>query len=188
MNFKFILVCLLFLVSRAAYSQKQIRNANWGWSKDSVKKSEKLKLIAESKDALIYSGTLANKEFDINYQFIKNKLTEVYYMYSETHVNSNNYIYSYDYLKEILIKKYDQPLTNDVIWKNDLYKDDKDGWGIACSAGHVVFKTIWETDDTTIILICTGENFKTNLAIVYKSRKFQDQINKDKDEQNVKDF
>ena len=188
MTSKLLLFYLTFFISLSSFGQKQIRNANWGWTKDSVKKSETLKLISETKDDLLYSGTLANKKFTISYKFTKNKLTQVYYIYSESHVNKNNYISTFDELKSILTKKYDTPVTDQIIWKNDLYKDDEDSWGLACSAGHVTFKASWENSETNVMLVCTGENFDISLGIVYTSKNFLNLINKDKDEQNDKDF
>jgi len=188
MNSTFLSICFTFFVSTSLFGQKQIRNANWGWSKDSVKKSETLKLISETKDDLLYSGTLANKKFSITYRFTKNKLTQVYYIYSESHINKNNYISNYNDLKSILTKKYGDPIADQVSWKNDLYRDNEDNWGLACSAGHVVFKSIWENPETDIVLVCTGENFDITLGIVYTSKKFKDLMNNEKEQQNDNDF
>lgn len=179
---------LFFVMTNFAFGQKQIRNANWGWTKESVKKSETLKLISETKNELMYSGTLGNKKFNILYDFTKNKLTQVCYIYSESHVNNNNYISTYDDLKNILIKKYDTTATDQIIWKNNLYKDNEDDWGMACSAGHVTFKATWENSDTYVMLACIGENFKISLGIVYTSKNYLTLINSEKDEQNEKDF
>jgi len=188
MNSKLLLIVLFSVLTNFTFGQKQIRNANWGWTKDSVKKSETLKLISDTKDYLMYSGTLGNKKFSISYKFTKNKLTQVYYIYSESHVNKNNYISTFDDLKNILTKKYDTTVTDQIIWKNDLYKDNEDDWGMACSAGHVTFRATWENSDTNVILVCTGENFDISLGIVYTSKKYLNLINKEKDEQNDKDF
>jgi hypothetical protein len=188
MIFKTILLFTLLIFSLTGYGQKQIRNANWGWSKDSVKKYESLKLISESKDNLMYSGTLDSKKFVIQYRFTKNKLTQVYYIYDETHVNKNNYITSYNGLKGILTRKYNEAITDQIFWKNDLYKDTEDDWGLACSAGHVTFKASWENSETSVILVCTGENFGISLGIVYTSKYYLNLIKEETENQNDKDF
>ena len=188
MKFKTFIFVMLLLTTTLCFGQKQIRNANWGWNKDSVKKSETLKLLSETKDHLIYSGTLANCKFAISYKFIKNKLTGVVYIYSETHVNQNNYISTYENLKDILTKKYDTTVTDEIIWKNDLYKDNKDDWGLACSEGDVVFKSTWTNKYMDITLVCAGENFNISLGIVYTSKEFSTLITKENEDQNDKDF
>jgi hypothetical protein len=188
MKSKVFLLFLFLTITNLALAQKQIRNASWGWSKDSVKRSETLKLISDTKDGLMYSGTLGNQKFSISYKFIKNKLTQVFYIYSEKHVNKNNYISTYEDLKGVLSKKYDVPITDEIIWKDDLYKDNENDWGMACRAGHVTFKTRWENSETDITLICAGENFDITLGIIYTSKYFLTLITKEKDEQNEKDF
>lgn len=188
MKIHLLFTIAIFTLNSISYSQKQIRNANWGWSRDSVKKSENLKLISGNKDRLLYFGSLANDKYSIAYKFTKNKLTEVTYAYMEKHINLNNYISAYDKIQDILTKKYGEPLKDETIWKDDLYKNNPNNFGLACSAGHVSFISTWENSDTHIMLLCTGENFDITVGILYSSLEYSNLEKQKSEEQNNKDF
>ena len=129
---------------------------------------------------MLYKGNLGGKKFYISYSFTDNKLSRVVYIYNETHSNDNNYITSYDELKEVLTTKY-QELRSAVTWKNDLFKDDEDKWGLAISAGHLALKSIWETENTNITLACAGENYEITLGIVYTGKSYFDLLKSERD-------
>lgn len=188
MKVKAILFTTIFLATTSVYAQRHIRNADWGWAKDSVKKYETLKLIDQPKEGLRYFGILDDKRFKILYQFIENKFVAAYYSYVDMHINSNIYITSYNQLKDILIKKYGTPLTDEKIWKHDRYKNEEENWGRSCRAGHVVFKSTWENKDTHVELTCIGDDYDILLDIVYRSKQYASLTKKSATDQNEKDF
>ena len=87
--------------------------------------------------------------------------------------NKNDYIADYKNLKEILAEKYGSPLFDREVWKNELYRDDYQDWGLAISVGHLVYATQWETDKTYISILLQGDNFKINLGIYYESKQLK---------------
>lgn len=67
------------------------------------------------------------------YVFVRGKLVRTKYVIVEEHSNRNDYIRDYKSLKTQLSKKYGAPIEDETIWKNSLYKDDREEWGFAVS-------------------------------------------------------
>jgi hypothetical protein len=94
----------------------------------------------------------------------------------EQYTNKNSYIDDYMKLKEILIDKYGEPDDkwwlnnsdyNEIVWLNDLYKDDPEHWGLAISMGYLGYQNCWTINGTSIALKLSGNNYKIDLGIVY---------------------
>lgn len=188
---KKILLLLFLCISLVCKAQKHdIREVNWGWSMSKVKDAEKLKILKQDVQRIIYEGTLDNKNFDIDYQFINSKLVRVFYLYEGKHVNMNSYIEDYNDLKKILADKYNNNIYDSTIWKDDLFKDKAEDVGLACSVGHVVFHSRWISNDekTQVDLVCGGENYTITLGVIYTSIQFQNLIDKRTQEKNLNDF
>jgi hypothetical protein len=188
---KIILLLLALGISMFCKAQKHdLREVNWGWSMSKVKEAEKLKILKEDDSHLRYQGTLDNKSFVIDYQFINSKLVRSLYIYEGSHVNMNNYIEDYNDLKKILSEKYSNNVYDSTIWKDDLFKDKAEDVGLACSVGHVSFHSRWISNDekTQVDLICGGENYAITLGIVYTSTQFQSLIDKRTQEKIRNDF
>jgi len=164
------------------------RNSRWGMNKSQVKQTEKIELVNESKDMLIYKGTVADFNCAIVYIFAYDKLVRTKYVIDEEHVYKNDYIYDYVKLKDGLQKKYGKPKDSKSIWKNDLYKDEPQDWGLAISIGHLVYFTTWETPRTIITLALYGENYEITLAIEYKSKELAELEEKKKEDEVFDDF
>ena len=89
----------------------------------------------------------------------------------------------YRQLRELLYRKYGKPsevaldstqkptenFLDDMSWRNDLYRDDFEDWGLAVSIGQVTFSASWVSNRAEIDLILCGDNYDITLAIEYKS-------------------
>ncbi|KUK85838.1 MAG: hypothetical protein XE02_1444 [Mesotoga infera] len=62
----------------------------------------------------------------------------------------------------------------EIDWKDNLYRDDKNNWGLAISIGDLSYGLIWETPTTDIELILDGNNYEVNLRIRYFSKKLKE--------------
>lgn len=164
------------------------RSTNWGMSKTQVKATEKMKLIKEYEDLLSYNGSVGELNCNIIYIFVGNKLVRSKYFFINEHFIKNDYIYDYNILKDMLEKKYGKPIDESQIWKNNLYKDDKENWGLAISIGHLLYYTIWETPSTIITLALDGDNFEINLQIEYSSKKLKTLEEKQKGKKILENF
>lgn len=104
------------------------------------------------------------------------------------HINKNDYIDDYKDFKKIITKKYGRPKQDEIIWKNDLFKDSYSDWGRAVSIGHLFYLSTWETPCTEIMLWLTGDNFKIDCLVKYTGKKFAKSIEKVKDQKRLDSF
>lgn len=143
------------------------RNATWGMSKEEVEKVEVEDKISDDGKSLLYSTQVNNLNAALLYRFVDNQLVRTGYVIEENYTNENQYIYDFDDLKKALSEKYGNPISDDVIWHSDLYKDDVDEWGFAVSLGDLEYIAKWDTGETDITLRLFGNNYDINLLIVY---------------------
>lgn len=145
----------------------QFRGIDWGTTISQAKKSEQLELYLSNDKILIYKGKLSTYDVTISYFFEQGLLRSGMYSLEENYVNDNNYIAAFEDLKSQLTIKYADPSEDRLIWKNNLYRDDPDRYGMAISAGHLEYRTIWNIDGTRIGLTLSGENYECELNIIY---------------------
>lgn len=169
-------------------SQKEVeftfRKTHWGMTQDQVKESETLHNYDGDESTLIYTDVINNKDVSLTYNFVDDKLVNALYTSLEKHENKNLYIDDYNAFKVILVEKYGEP-TNDVVkWRSDTFKNRESDYGLAVSTGHLAYAASWETPDTDIGVILTGDNFEISLSIIYQSKKLKDLWNTNNKEEN----
>ena len=151
------------------------RRANWRMTIDEVKNMEEDEPVLEKEDILFYEDTLLGLDVDIMYIFLDNQLFKGTYLIREEYENKNNYLDDYEKLRKALIEKYGKPIlgegSDDVEWKNPLYKDEPHEYGFAVSIGHLEYYTLWEKnsngEDTAISIRLSGENHDITLNLSY---------------------
>ena len=173
-----VLISLLTL-TMATFSQISdfgFRNARWGVSPDQVKKTESGVKWQESESdygpVLYFETEIALLEARALFYFVKNSFEKGTYLITEEHADVRQYLIDHNTLKEILSKKYGKPSEEKEIWLNDLYKNDRQKWGIAISKGHLILTSTWEeaVDTQGIVkLTLTGDNNNVDLNIQYES-------------------
>ena len=153
-----------------AKSGYDFRKVNWGMSKLQVKATESGKPRKENHSVLEYEGRVTNKKVFIIYFFTENKLVRAKYSFAEKHSNGNDYITDYKDLKDSLKKKYGKPMITNILWVDDTFKSKQSVWGVAISYGHLMYFSKWETKETDINLLLSGEDFDTELVAEYSSK------------------
>lgn len=146
------------------------RKTNWGMSKSQVKTTEDGKILRND-HLLAYEGDVAGLDTLIVYIFIDNKLVRAKYIFIEKHSNRTDYISDYSSIKKILNKKYGEPVDDKTYWKNDLYKNDYQDWGMALAVGHLSKYSNWKFSDTEVWLSITGDNYEISHSAEYSSVK-----------------
>lgn len=157
------------MVPIALFSQEQkpFRNVSWGMTKAEVKKTESGKPTFDKDNFIAYDVSIDNIEFDLLYNFENGKLFNAMLIYKAKHVSTERYYEAFVNISETVDSKYGAH-TDQTKWVDDLYKKDRGNWGLACSAGHVNFRYVWEGySGTNIALIMGGDNFKITLALMY---------------------
>lgn len=173
---RIVLVGLLvvFFAELSFADEYNFRKTKWGMSIAQVKSSEPLDVVKEDENLLGYKTNVIGKDVLVAYFFIDNQLVRARYVLAESHTNKNDFITDYNDFKEILTKKYGKPKQDETFWKNDLYKDDYSDWGTAISIGHLVYLSSWETQDTEINNVLTGDNFDISCIVEYSSKNLKE--------------
>lgn len=167
-----VVVLLLGSLALAEANTPDFRNVTWGMSQEEVMNAE---TVGEPKeqdaDALLYGDiTIDSKECELLYSFKSDHLVGSAYFFKNEHTNLNDYIDDFQSIKSLLNKKYGESVSDDVIWKNDLFKDNYQSWGTAISMDHLVYRTEWQTERTKVLLILSGDNYEVHLFIGYYSK------------------
>lgn len=149
------------------------RDTRWGESKGKVIAAEGQPVVNEGA-SVAFKGEVAGKEVLISYHFVEDQLVSGRYILVEEYTFKNQYIDVFDEFKDLLAKKYGKPVLDVIHWENELFRDEPGEWGQAVSVGHVTFRAKWITDQTDIVLLLGGSNFKSFLAIDYSSRALKD--------------
>ena len=170
------------------FSDNGFRKSKWGESISTVKTNEKLEVIDESNSLLAYKTKISGIETIVGYLFTEGKLTTGRYLITEKHSNKNDYINDYNNLKELLEKKYGKPEKEEKLWKNDLYKDDYSQWGFAVSLGHLLYYSTWETENSEISIILSGENYEIKLMTEFNSLELKEFKKKVIEKKNLNKF
>lgn len=185
-RFLITILCIAFLVS--LNSEPVFRGSEWGMSIEEVKAIENADLMDESTEQIFYRGTIAGLKTIIVYEFFRNQLTSCGYMIDETYTNKNEHINNFQKLKELLTKKYGEPLNDNVTWDNDLFRDDPSQYGMAISIGHLSFRVDWKKDNLQLTMILYGKNYDIVHGIFYSSPALQKQADKAKEEDVLNDL
>ena len=76
---RYLLFFLLFFIFSWSLYSSDIRDTNWGMTKNQVKKIEKEKLIGEDELTLRYFTIINKLEFKLEYEFRNDSLKKVLY-------------------------------------------------------------------------------------------------------------
>jgi len=184
-QFRYFLTIALFISVTCFSAERDLRNVNWGMSKEEVMNNETLTLVEQIDNNLVYFTSVSNLECLLIYEFVNNKLYSANYVFSEEHTTQNQYINDYFTIKGLLEKKYGEPVNYEERWNDSLFKSDPDKRGLAVSVGHLSYLISWETNQTEINLLMYGDNFKISTILFYQSKKLTETAQKQKEEKEL---
>lgn len=171
-----LLVITVLATGTVGYASEEapevLRGIKWGMSPDEIIAIEGIAPTDDSNDEVIGFPDVKGGGLSAFLLYYFNEDLECYkatYVFREKHSNDNDYIADYDKLNKALTEKYGAPTAQDVIWKNDLFKDSVKDHGLAVSAGHVVYYTNFETEGTAINQMLIGDNYTINHYLTYTS-------------------
>lgn len=87
----------------------------------------------------------------------------------KTNIIGKDVLIGYYFVENMLVRSR-YILAENHTNKNDYISD----WGTAISLGHLVYYSTWETNETEIASILSGENYRISCVIEYSSRKLKD--------------
>ncbi|RKX66709.1 MAG: hypothetical protein DRP42_02560 [Tenericutes bacterium] len=73
-------------------------------------------------------------------------------------------------------------------WESEFLKSKTQYWGLAISMGSLSYISSWETNNSEITLMLSGDNFEINCVIGYVSKKFKHLIEKEIDKKTGMTF
>ena len=164
------------------------RQTYWGMNREAVKATEGSKFARDQGALTAYEGKISNLGALIVYQFASDKLVGAAYSITEQHSNKNDYIKDYSVMRNALNDKYGSPLIDENQWKNSLYADDRENFGLAVSLGHLQYWSTWETDSTKMFLLLAGDNFKISLKLNYSSTALRPMAEAEKKKESLSEF
>jgi len=165
-------------ISSTAPTIGDFRSNTWGDSIQNVEKIEGVP-IEKSQGFLAYDGSLLTCPVMIAYRFNSDKLYRGMYVFKQNHVDAKAFITDFKMIEEELTNKYGKPSEQFENWKDDLYKDDPSDWGMAIKVGDLTYISTWEIQETEIVLILSGDNFKVNLFLQYTDTVEEKNVKKD---------
>ncbi|UCE42922.1 MAG: hypothetical protein JSV17_08230 [Candidatus Aminicenantes bacterium] len=160
-----------------ADSRKNFRNTRWGMDKAQVVRIEGYPNHRENSgglDIIQYSQKILNMDCMIGYVFAYNKLAKAKYSFLAKYKDKNQYIHSFEKIKNILQQKYGKPKSEKVLWHDKRYQGDHSNWGLALSQGHLEFSSLWKDSETEVQLRVYGGRGRVFLVALYSGLEYMD--------------
>ncbi|MCX6232282.1 MAG: DUF4468 domain-containing protein [Bacteroidetes bacterium] len=169
-----------------------VRNVNWGMSKEQVKEKENLTNISiknETINEINAKLIISSYSCAVFYDFYNNKLVSISMIFDIDHTNKNLFVNDYNDIKKSLISKYGEPKYDKIDWSNELFKDDVNYIGLAISREDVKYNCTWYTEKSKIYLLMSGNEDKNiTIGLIYFDLKDIDRLKKINEEKNKNDF
>lgn len=171
-------VCLLWSLPSLCQDPFQVkpnfRSVKWGASMKDIIKAEGAEPQNKSKssdglDVVGYQGKAGNLDCLYAYYFAEDQLVRGRYIFITPHSGKNLYIDDFRTVSASLTEKYGSPITDQAIWKENLYKNDPSEWGMAVAVGHLILDATWYDNFTNILHRLSGDNFKFTHIVQYES-------------------
>lgn len=155
-------------------SDYDFRETRWGMSRSEVIDAEGTEpTAAEGRVIGFEESDVVGFPAFVYYVFADDKLVRAKYVFAQTHTNETEFVGDFRKVKRALSKKYGGPTSEDTVWKNDLYRDDRQEWGTAIAIGHLAFTATWNHPKTRIDLVLHGDNYNVRLVAEYTSQELK---------------
>ena len=148
------------------------RNAKWGDDKTTVIESETDVDLFDWEANLAGTGKISNYDTLIVYFFDNDALYEGGYMLDCQYTNPEQYISTYDDLKDDLKQQYGEPIEDAIIPTETASQSMIESTGDAQSLeyGYVGYRTRWETETTDIMMGMISQDHEIDLLIIYTDK------------------
>jgi len=165
---------LLFNVSSNLYSQEKvqpkydIRKANWGMTKDEVKKSESAQLMNEDFTTVQYNTDLGSLYY---YFTVEDKLFSAKFVQEDFYQDTDEYINHYERIKSAFLGKSYVVKSCEEKWKKGKVKTATNTLANALFHGDVRLNCVMQNQKTYLEMLLYKDvsNQKTILIIKYES-------------------
>jgi hypothetical protein len=155
-------------VDPSRMSNEGYLTTKWGMTKQEVKDTIGANFNDEE-DSINYEDNVANEKAIVIFNFTQDKLFNVIVGLFLDTTNNDKYIYKFSELENLLVDKYGKPKQKIKRGSKNPYVSDS----LAISLGEGFYKTIWETHESKIILLLSGDKARMKLGIYYVSQKYK---------------
>ncbi|UCF93817.1 MAG: hypothetical protein JSW39_06565 [Desulfobacterales bacterium] len=168
-----IIMVMLVTSARMGWAAEyDFRRTKWGMPQEDVLAAEPMKPVAKNERMLTYQTKILEKNVDLFFLFVQDKLLGATYQLNEDYLRSSKYTQTFNTFKKALTKKYGPPAKEMTVWFNDLYRKKPAERGLALSLGHLEYYAVWETAATNIKCSLRGENYDILCKIEYSSKEY----------------
>ena len=85
----------------------------------------------------------------------------------EKNPEENRYIEVFRKIRDTVTREHGKPADQYTTWKDKLYQDTPNQWGVAVRVGDLLMGYRWKTPKVRIELKIYGDNYLTHLTIRY---------------------
>ena len=167
-----ILILSFYSISYALKIENGFRNTIWGMSKEEVLKVEsgmKFENKELGKKKFIRSEIkITGLKCFLNYIFVEDKLVRAAYLFDEIYQDKSYYQDDFDTLKELLIQKYGELESEDLVDKDAFY------FKVDSNTENYIHRIAWKTNDTEIALFLDKSGSEIDVFITYDSIKLME--------------
>jgi hypothetical protein len=144
------------------------RNVNWGATGDEVKRLMKDTPISDTPSVISFADTVDYLQAYCGFVLAGGRFVRGGYLITETHVNDNTFLSDFDRIDALLTKKYGKPSRSGRVWRDDLYRDRLNDWGMAVKTGHLTVQSEWRIGKVEVVHRLRGDNFRVEHRIDYQ--------------------
>ena len=183
---KKIILMILLLIILQILSAIDFRDCNWGFSMRKVRQTEKAEFFAETEEFLVYKDSVATFDATVIYYFIDDSLVEGIYLIKPEHLLFNDYIYDFFTIRELLIRKYEEPLEDTDVSEYMLEEDLDHKIDRAVAKEEKSLQCKWRLEKTFLAITLDSTDLKMEIRILYMDINFVDEILRLQDEKKLK--
>lgn len=167
-------IALFLLLSVPAWAE-EFRDATFGMSLQEVRATEEdADWVIPEKGVLAFDTELAGNDVSAGYILLDDRFVRGVYFMSEVYQNKNDHLTDFEYLDQLLTKKYGKPKKTKTNWKDYRWKDSPAYYGHALQQGDFSISTEWKTKTTLITHSIYAEDYEIIHRIDYASLEMPD--------------
>jgi hypothetical protein len=157
-------------VARMIDDDDAFRGIPWGASPGEVRANERMELLAEGENRLVYRGRAMMAKSFVIYEFEDDALVRGRYRFNVVHPRHRGHLRDFARVVRWMREKFGAPDERETVWSRETYRDRRSRWGMAVAVGHLEKRTVWHESDATITVRLTGSNHQIIHEVVYSSK------------------
>ncbi len=143
------------------------RKARWGMSKDEVKANEPGQPIFNKENSIEYRTFIDDLQAQTNYKFQDDKLIRAGYYFPKVYDDRNEYIDTYEQIKEMIMEAKGPPVIDKIVQLNPSADIDPENKGQAVCDGNLIYGSQWDYPGSDIQLVFRGDGKDCYLTVTY---------------------